>query len=1133
MKKKREIFSPFGDKMRLRIRKMKLTVLMTLLVMASFGNSFSQVTLSLHFDKANIFDVLGSIEQKTDYVFLYKDDILNDSKEITVDFTEAKFEEVLKTICEQTNVDYEVRDRQIILKEKTILPETSELQQPQKKSVTGKVTDAFGGSLPGVSVVVKGTTNGVITDNNGSYSLSNITENATLQFSFVGMTTLEAPVGSKTTINVVLKEETVGIEEVIAVGYGTQRKEAVTGSVASIKGDALRDVSSSNITQALQGRIAGVQMEQISTKPGATMQIRIRGTRSLNANNDPLVVLDGIPFGGSISDIDPDNIKSIDILKDASATAIYGSRGANGVIMITTSKGSAGQKAQVTYNGYYGLKDVFAKYPMMNGPEFAALRAYSNTMPGGKQYQNTLDEADNINTDWQDLLYKTGTVNSHDIGITGGTHGGSYTFGVGYYKEEAVVPLQDYSRYSIRSAADQEIGKYFRFGYSSNTNFSISNGNGLGAVGTALTSSPIANINNADGSLKDRYQMVTSGAQWVSTRSTLDALGDKYIDQTRAFSTYNALYSEVKIPGIEGLKYRINLGLNYRQSNGGNYTGIGVFSGTPSNSSTASITNEHTINWAIENLLTYDHTFGQKHRLNVIAMYSAEQTKYNKSNVSTKDIPADAFQFYNLGQATSDKIVNPSNQAYELTGLESWMGRAMYSYNDRYMLSLTARTDGSSRLAPGKKWHTYPAISVGWNIAKESFMENVGLVNLLKLRAGYGQTSNQSVAPYKTLGLLNTRPYNFGTTNSMGMYVSELPNPELGWEYSSTYNVGLDFGILKNRLSGTIEYYIQNTKDVLLNVSLPSTSGVSSYMANIGETQNKGLELSLNGVILDNLNGWTLEAGINLYANRNKLIALASGRTQDEDNWWFVDHPIDVIYDYEKTGIWQQSDPYLNTLEPGGNVGMIKVKYTGDYNADGSPVRAITAADRQIINMEPDFMGGFDTRVAYKGFDLSVIGSFKSGGIINSTLYGSGSYLNNMNTRAGNNVKVDYWREDNTNAKYPRPNGLGGDNPKYGSTLGYFDASYLKIRTITLGYNFTQNWIKSAGISKLRLYATVQNPLVMFSPYNKESGMDPETNSYGNENAAVPLPGTLKRLLTVGTNTPTTRNYMIGINLTF
>jgi len=447
------------------------------------------------------------------------------------------------------------------------------------------------------------------------------------------------------------------------------------------------------------------------------------------------------------------------------------------------------------------------------------------------------------------------------------------------------------------------------------------------------------------------------------------------------------------------------------------------------------------------------------------------------------------------------------------------------------MISATLRSDGSSRLAPGKKWHTYPAVSVGWNISNESFMQNVSAINNLKLRLGYGQTSNQSIAPYATLGRLATRPYNFGPdTYAVGYYVSILPNPNLGWEYSLTWNYGLDFSLFNNRLSGTVEYYVTNTKDILLNVSLPNTSGVNSYTANIGETQNKGIEVSLNGKILDNRNGWTWEAGVNFYANKNKLVKLASGQTRDEGNAWFVGHNINAIFDYERIGLWQEDDSHLTLYEPGGNVGMIKVRYTGDYNADGTPVRPIGPDDRQIMDVDPKFQGGFNTRVSYKGFDLSTVAFFRSGGILVSTLHGSSGYLNLMTGRR-NNVKVDYWTPENPNAKYPKPGGiLSGDNPKYGSTLGYFDGGFLKFRTISLGYDFNYSVLKNSDV-RLRMYFTVQNPFVMFSPFHKETGMDPETNSYGNENSAVA--SYPRRILTIGTNSPATRNYVLGLNLTF
>ncbi|TFD96766.1 TonB-dependent receptor [Dysgonomonas capnocytophagoides] len=996
------------------------------------------------------------------------------------------------------------------------------LAMSQTVTIKGVIKDVSGEPVVGASITETGTSNGIIADLDGNFTLK-VSPKATLTISFMGYRTQTVSVAGKTSLSIILEEDTQLLGEVVVVGYGVQRKEAVTGSVASIKNEAIREVPASDITQALQGRIAGVDMSQTSSKPGSSMQIRIRGTRSLNASNDPLIVLDGIPFAGSMSDINPNDIKSIDILKDASATAIYGSRGANGVLLITTNKGLVGAKAQVSYNGYVGLKTLFAKYPMMNSDEFVKLREYAN------KFQNGVDEDNDVNTDWQDLLYKNSMVTNHDLSVLGGTEKGSYNFGVGYYRDESLLPSQNYTRYSMRGTLDQEVGKYLKFGFITNNNYAVSNGGNLG-VYTTLSTTPISNPYNADGTWKRTVKM-SNDEHWVYSRATVDALGDKWIDQTRAFGSYNTIYGETKIPGVEGLKYKINIGLNYRQNNTGNYTGEGVFNSTPDNPSSAAISNSHTTQWTVENLLTYDRTFAEKHSLNVVALYSAEETSYNSSHMSATGIPSDAFQFYNLGHATKEIVVNPDYQGYYKSGLTSWMGRAMYSYDDRYMLSVAFRSDGSSRLAPGHKWHTYPAVSAGWNIQKESFMENVNWLDNLKVRVGYGQTSNQSVPSYKTLGLLGTRPYNFGDTNSVGYYVSELPNPSLGWEYSETWNYGLDFSLFNNRLSGTVEYYVQNTKDLLLSVNLPSTSGVGSYMANVGKSQNKGFELSLNGTILDNLNGWTWDLGVNLYANKNKLVSLASGQTRDENNWWFVGHPIDVIYDYEKVGLWQEGDKYRDILEPGGNAGMIKVKYTGEYNADGSPVRQINADDRQIIDVNPDFQGGFNTRVGYKGFDLSIVGAFKSGGKLISTLYSSAGYLN-MLTGRRNNVKVDYWTPENTGAKYPKPGGIeSSNNPKYGSTLGYFDASYLKVRTITLGYDFKPDLTKKLGVTKLRVYATVQNPFVLFSPYHDESGMDPETNSYGDENQAVA--SYKERLLVIGTNTPATRNYLIGLNVTF
>lgn len=995
----------------------------------------------------------------------------------------------------------------------------------QNITVKGIVKDNLGESVIGANVTEKGTTNGMITDLDGNFSLT-VQKNATLVISYIGYVTQEIAIKGNTNLNIILKEDSKALEEVVVIGYGTARKSDVTGSIASVGGDKLQEMPSTNITYAMQNRVAGVDMTQTSSQPGATMQIRIRGTRSLTASNDPLVVLDGIPFMGNLSDINPGDIKSMDILKDASSTAIYGSRGANGVILITTNRGAQGTPAKFTYNGYVGAKSVFSKYPMMDGPKYAEMRKYAG------KFENSLDESDDMNTDWQDLLYRTGMVNSHDVSVAGGTNNGSYSFGAAYYKDQGVIPTQNYTRYSLRGSFDQGVGKYFRFGLTTNSNYNVTKGSNIDLY-SVLNNTPLVNPYNEDGSLKRTVKLNSQDENFVVTRDVVENLEDSWLNEKKGFGTYNNLFAEVQCPWVKGLKYRVNLGLNYRSTKGGVFTGEGINSSTADTPSTASLEHTETTNWAIENLITYDRTFG-KHQLNIVGMYSAEETVYTKSHIAARDIPAEYLQYYNLGRAEGTITVNPDNWDYQKSGLMSWMGRAMYTYDNRYMLMATVRADASSRLAKGHQWHTYPAVSAGWNIGQESFMDDLEWLDILKVRVGYGQTSNQAVAPYSTWGKLSTRPYNFGPTGyATGYYVSALPNYDLGWEYSSTWNFGLDFTLLGGRLSGTFEYYIQKTSDLLQSVNLPSTSGVSSYVGNVGKTENKGVEFTLNGTILDNHNGWTWDASINISANRNKLTELASGAERDEANNWFVGHPIDAIYDYEKIGLWQEGDPYLDILEPGGNVGMIKVKYTGEYNEDGTPVRQIGPDDRQIISMEPKFTGGFSTRVAYKGFDLNVITAFKCGGKLISTLHHSNGYLNMLTGRRGQ-VDVDYWTEENTNAKYPKPGGIqSGDNPKYGSTLGYFDASYWKVRNISLGYKFDeQKWLKNFGIQSLRAYVSIQNPFVICSPFHKETGLDPETNSYGNENVAV-TSGIQKRFLTVGTNAPSTRNYLFGINLTF
>ena len=994
----------------------------------------------------------------------------------------------------------------------------------QNVTVKGTVTDATGEPVIGASVLVVNTTNGAVTDVDGTYSLV-APADATLEVACMGYASQRISVQGRTTINVILDSDAQALDALVVIGYGSARKADVTGSIASLGGDNLRELASGDFTRSLNGRVAGVQMTQTNSKPGASMEIRIRGERSLSADNNPLIVLDGVPFMGSLSDIATGDIKSMDILKDASSTAIYGSRGANGVILITTYKGVVGQAPKVTFNNYVSFKKAI-KYPMMDGPRYVEMRKAAGKFTNKLGYED-----DATDTDWQDLFYRTGITRNHELSVVGGTMKGSYHFGVSYYKDEAVVPTQDYDRVSLSGSLDQTLRDWLKIGFSTNTNYNRSHGNQIGLYGI-LQLTPILSPTAADGSNLVRASMPLDDV-WLPTRKNIEDVADKWVSESFGFGSYNTGYVELRAPWIEGLSFKQTVGLNYRSNKSGNFTGKGVNSFNVANPNNGGIGQNENKNWTLESLLTYDRTFAEKHHLNAVAMYSAEQTTYIQNGLSARNIPNEQFLYYNLGQALAEDItVSPNASNYWQAGLLSYMGRIMYSFDDRYMLSAAVRSDASSRLAKGHQWHTYPAVSAGWNVHNESFMDGTrGWLDELKVRLGYGETSNQSINPYQTLGSLGTRPYNFADTYATGYFVSTLPNTELGWEYSNTWNLGIDFGFLAGRLTGTLELYRQSTHDILLNMNLPSTAGVGSYMANIGSTQNQGVEFSLNATLLDR-NDWRWDAGINIYANRNKLVSLASGQDEDLDNRWFVGMPINSLYDYEYDGLWQAGEEDLmSILEPGAQPGDIKVKYHGEYK-DGKPVRAIDSNDQVPINADPNFLGGFNTRVQWRNLDLSVIGNFQNGGILISTLHTPSGYLNMMTGRRGQ-IDLDYWTPTNTGARYPRAGGLiSGDNPKYGSTIGYFNGSYLKVAAITLGYNFDRTgFLRRAGVDRFRIYATAQNPFVFFSQFHRETGLDPEPNSRGNENQASA--GYLYRQKVIGTNTPNTRNYLIGVNITF
>lgn len=1020
----------------------------------------------------------------------------------------------------------------------------------QNLTVKGRVTEENGTPLAGASITVKGTPNGTATDAAGNFSIT-VAKGATLVISAVNHNTREVKVNNTADITVSLSSASTTLTDVVVVGYGTQRKKDVTGSIVSVNERALREVPTANLQQALQGRAAGLEVQRVGTRPGAGAVIRIRGERTINGSNDPLIILDGIPFeGGNINDINPDDVASVDILKDASATAIYGSRGSNGVILITTKKGKPGE-ARLAYNGYAGIVSVRNKYNVFNAQEYIAQRDLANAYNSNPYLAEELaNRAKGVSTDWQDQMYKNGFVTDQNITASGGTAGGStYSLGGGYYNESTVLPGQDFSRYSLRATIDSKIGKRLKLGLNTLNSLSITNGSQFNnAMFPIITLSPLMQPYDSAGKLVLSPTGNTTDRVNQYNPLYLKDNNGSWVDKIRRLRTFNSLYAEYQI--ITGLKFRFNAGLDFRQQENDQFQKsdkkLSPSYFRPGQGNTASVNNAEGYGYTLENILTYDKTIG-KHKFTLTGLYSYQEDHSHNTFVSKDSIDEDFIQFYNLGQANASNNVKPVVSGSEVSyALESYMGRLNYVYNDKYMATLTYRVDGSSRLAPGNKYHEYPAVSFGWNISNEKFMERFKFVDNLKLRFGFGQTSNQSVNPYTSLGLVSpynyngysspsvpggTIRYNYGpSTIVTGYNLVTLPNPNLDWEYTKTSNAGLDFGFLKNRITGSIEWYKSHTNKILYGISLPVTSGVAgSYTTNIGEMENKGLEFTLSTVNIRTRSGFTWSTDLNLFGNRNKLLKLNEGFTKNIASQLFIGEPLSAIYDYNKLGVWQLNEAAL-AAKYGNQPGDIKLE---DVNGDG---KIDPNNDRKIIGSgQAKIQGGITNRFTYKNFDLSFVMYARFGGLLVSQIHQPyAAYVNNPDGLR-NTIKTNYWTPTNPSNDFPVAGYLQRVRPitTDWTTLGYYDASFVKLRSINVGYMLSPEVISRLKIQSFRVYVSVQNPFVLYSPYMRDAGgVDPEATGTGNQ--GIQNPGNLSgRALTIGLNTPPTRSVNLGFNVTF
>lgn len=1023
----------------------------------------------------------------------------------------------------------------------------------QNTTISGKVVDEKGSPLAGATVKLKAAQEATTTDIKGNFSLQLPPNITAIEVSYIGYysQTISVKPSSKN-ITIKILPNPNNLNEVVVVGYGTQKKRDVTGAIVTVSASTLAEAASSDIVSELKGRVAGVDIVDNGSTPGSSAQIRIRGDRTLTANltatstvdalDQPLLVVDGIPYGGNFSDLNQDDVASIEILKDASATAIYGSRGSNGVILVTTKRGKRG-KAVVSYDTYYGVANILGELKVYNGPEYAQFKADAaagnSQSPGTTAYPLTAAEtaglANGTSTDWQKLIYQQGHTYNQNLSISGGDENTQYGMGAGYYTQTGVIPNQRYERYSLRTTIDHKFNDYIKVGVNNLTTLQYTNLPGGTNVPSGLIKlSPLVSPYLPNGQINLTPQVGSIDAANVNPL-TLITDAEAILNNDRRFRTFNSIYAEASF--LKYFKYRLNVGLDWSQDNNNQYTGANTFvnsSITTQAQTTASVSNAEAYTYTLENILTYDETFAKKHHVTFTGLISEQKDHYESSGFNALGIPADYIQNTNFALASS---ISPQNGVYYERGLLSYMARVNYAYDNRYVLTATLRDDGSSVLAPGHQYFVYPALGTAWNITNEQWMKDVNTIDNLKLRVGWGKTGNQGSQPYQTLGTLEsgaTTTYNFGTTTAgqqNGYIVNTLANPNLRWQYTSEWNLGLDFGILKDRITGSIDAYDEQTKDILVNNTLPGSNGATQQISNLGATRDKGLEISVSTINIQSKDfRWSTD--FVWAANREAITALPNGAKENLANNWFVGEPISVIYDYKKIGIWQTGDPgLLKQTSPKEVAGEIKVQ---DVNGDG----VISAADKQVVgNFQPQWTGGITNRFAYKNFDLSIVVDARMGMDVlvpyistDAASDGSGFFLQGRT----NEVKVDYWTPTNPTNAFPRPD-ASVSGPIFGSTLQYVNGSFIKCRSINLGYTFSPKLLSHAGISSLRVYVSALNPFIFYSPFVKDGfGTDPEGNGYGG--AVTPYGGgisSLSQQITVNANDPSTRQFNFGVSVKF
>lgn len=1090
------------------------TFLLMVCVFCSYaGNAHSQnAKVSIRMNNVKLDKILNEIENQTDYLFIYNNQV--DINKITsVKVKNEAVAQVLDRILSGTGINYELEGTHIILTTEAIKDLHA---QQQAKTVTGTVTDVSGEPIIGANIRIKGTTTGTITDIDGNFSIE-AEPQSVIEVSYIGYLTQETVINNQKSIRFLLKEDTKTLDEVVVIGYGVQKKADLTGSVANINTEKLNTQSNANIGQALQGKIAGVDIVSQGGTPGSGTRIMVRGIGTLN-NASPLYIVDGM-YMNSIDHINPNDIASIDVLKDASSAAIYGSRAANGVIIVTTKEGSNTEgKPIIDLSVNLGISTASKFLDMLDAKGWAEVTTIARQAIGKPALDMATDLANKPDNDWQDIMFRPALMQNYNLSVKGGGKYSTYYTGLGYFNQDGIVKGTNYQRYNIQSKND-----YKRGIFSAGTNLIISFSHDKplhqelrgGMIGTILQSVPTLEKydDTREGGYGGTYGDVVNIPHPLAIID--DNIMDRYNENVKIFAN---LYAQIEL--FKGLKYKLNLTPDFSFERYKNYLNKYDF-GLATNSITQLTERQRRRrNILVENLLTFDRTFGE-HKISALAGYTYQDSRFRHIQAYGEGLPQGLEE---IDAATTNRSNEGNSWRSVLTSI---LGRVFYSYQNKYLFTATIRRDGSSKFGKNNRYGYFPSFSLGWNVAEEKFMENVHWLDQLKLRGGYGVLGNQEIDNYQYSSTITTG-INYPDGNGgllQGAFPKNFANPDIKWEETAMTNVGIDFMAFNNRLSLTADYYVKNTKDILLTVPIPiSSGGANDPIRNAGKIRNNGFEFNLGWMDQPNPD---ISYGINLIGsfNKNKVIAMGSesgsikgGSTNQNitTSETKAGYPIGGYWLISTAGYFnsqEEVDAYAKDgkkIQPAAEPGDIKFV---DANNDG----VINDDDRVFQGSPfPDFTFALNGNMRYKNFDLSI----GLQGVLGNKIYNATRQTLEDVTKGSNFLAscLDYWTPENKNASHPR---LTWDDPNRNTRAEsdrYLEnGSYLRLRSVQLGYTFPQTWFKGA-IQHARVYINAENlfTITSYSGYSPDVNAD-NANYRGFDNFIY----------------PTNRTFMLGLNVTF